>query len=130
MSTLRLLVAGVMVVVLSADARAEKKPEKNENAALLVGSWEVTKAEKESPLAVGTIIEFGKEGKVTSTLRKDEKDIVHQGISKIDGDKLVVTFKTEKGVSENAMTIKKITDSELVIAMADGGSVIEFKRKK
>jgi uncharacterized protein (TIGR03066 family) len=127
MSTLRLLVAGVMLVALTTDTRAEKKEEKADNAKLLVGAWEVTKTEKDAPLAVGTTVEFGRDGKVKTTAKKDDKEVVKEGTYEFEKGKLIIKMAPN---NPNVLSIKKLTDTELVIAHDEGGKVIEFKRKK
>jgi uncharacterized protein (TIGR03066 family) len=120
------LVAGVVVVVLASALRAEGQ----DNAKLLVGAWEVTRADSEGPLAVGDTAEFSKDGKNKTTRKRDGKEKVSEGTYKFEKEKLVITFKSNKGTSENVLTIKKLTDTDLIIAHDEGGKVIEFKRKK
>jgi len=124
MNTWKLLMTGVMVIVLGASLRAGGQ----ENAKALVGTWEVTKVDKGAPLAVGDTTEFSKDGKNKTVCKKAGKEVVSQGTYKFDKEKLVITFKSEKGVSANVLTIKKITDTELVISHDEDGKVIEFSK--
>ena len=125
MNTLRLLVAGVMVVALTAGARAEKKPD---NAKLLVGSWEAVKADK-GTLPVGSVVTFGKDGKMKVAMKVEDKEMSHEGTYKVDGDKFTITMKHDDKEEKMTITIKKISETELV-STNDKGGVVEFKRKK
>jgi uncharacterized protein (TIGR03066 family) len=128
MNALRLLVAGVMVVALTAGVRAEKKEEKKDNAKLLLGSWEATKA-AEGTLPVGAVVTFEKDGKFKTVGKVDGKEETHGGTYTVDGDKFTLTMKQGDNVMKLTITIKKISDTELVTA-SDDGKVVEFKRKK
>jgi len=125
MNAMRLLVAGFVVVGLTAGVRAE---EKQDTAKLLVGSWEATKAD-EGTLAVGAVVEFTKDGKMKVTSKKDGKDESHEGTYKLDGEKMMITTKMGDNESKFTITIKKISDKDMV-AVNDAGKVVEFKRKK
>ena len=125
MNVLRLLVAGVTVCALTANVRAEEK--KVDNAKLLVGSWEVTKADPET-LPPHTVVEFGKEGKMKVTTKKEGKDESHDGTYKVDGDKFTITMKHGDKEMVMVITIKKISDTELVTAN-EAGKGVTFKKK-
>ena len=130
MNALRLLVAGVMVVALTANVRAEKKEEKKaDNAKLLLGSWEATKADKDS-LPVGAVVEFAKEGKMKVTVKgPDGKEMTIEGTYKVDGNKFMIELKFGDDIRKHTITIKKISDKELSTEDEKGKSV-EFTRKK
>jgi uncharacterized protein (TIGR03066 family) len=125
MNALRLLVAGAVVCVLSAGVQAE---EKKDNAKLLMGSWEATKAEP-GTLPIGAVVTFAKDGKMKVSAKKDGKEESHEGTYKLDGDKFTITMKMGDNEVKLTITIKKISDTELVTAN-DEGKVVEFKRKK
>ena len=59
----------------------------------LVGTWVV---EEGKGLAKGDTLQFTKDGKVTVTHKRDDKERKVQGTYKVEGDKLVTT-KTKKG---------------------------------
>jgi uncharacterized protein (TIGR03066 family) len=126
MNALRLLAAGAMVCALTVGARAEEK--KADNAKLLVGTWEVTKADKDT-LPVGSVVELAKEGKLKVTHKVEGKEETREGTYTVEGDKFTVTVKAGDNVSKHTITIKKISDTELVTTDEQGKSV-EFKRKK
>ena len=130
MKTLRLLIAGLMVLALTADTRAEKKDEKKgekpDTAKLLVGLWKVDTSARGAPLGIGDSVEFSKDGKNKTTRRIAGKQVVSQGTYQFEKDQLVLTAKSEAGISENVLTIKKITDAELVLSDNESGKVMEF----
>ena len=125
MNALRLMVAGVCAVVMVAGIRAE---EKADNAKLLVGAWEVTKAD-EGALPVGSVIEFGKDGKVSVTAKRGDKESTSEGTYTVAGDKLTVTLKHEGKDIKHAITIKKLSDT-VYVTENEKGKTAEFKRKK
>ena len=125
MNVLRLLGAGVVDCVLALGVRAE---EKADNAKLVVGKWEVVKADADS-LPVGAIVEMAKDGKVKVIMKRDDKEVTHEGTYKVDGDKIVVTIKVDDEEHKHTNKIKKISETELVIEH-DDGKTIEFKKKK
>ena len=59
MNTLRLLAVAAIVCLIGSARREEKV----DHAKMVVGKWEVTKAE-EAHLPEGTIVEFTKDGKL------------------------------------------------------------------
>src|SRR5262245_40100559 len=128
MNALRLTVAAAVAVAvaLTAGVRAEDKEEKKDNAKLLVGTWEVTKSFDKGP-AVGSTIEFTRDGKVMIKAKVEDKDVLREGTYKVDGDKITVAMKDKD--SKSTRSIKKISDKELVIENDDKKSV-ELKRKK
>jgi uncharacterized protein (TIGR03066 family) len=130
MKTRRSLAAGLVALALITGVRAEQKDEKPDYAKLLPGVWEVTRAEEGAPLSVGDTAQFGKDRTAKTTRKKDSKELVSEGSYALNKDKIVVAFKTERGIALNVLTIKKITDKELVIAHEEGNKVIEFKRKE
>jgi uncharacterized protein (TIGR03066 family) len=122
MNALRLLPVAVLALGLVAGLRAEEK----DNAAKLIGQWEVVKASKGGPQA-GSLIEFGK-GNLLKVVRKGEdgKEETSEGTFKVEGDKLLLTRKGQDGKLE--LTIKKLTATELILERDDRAT--EFKRKK
>jgi uncharacterized protein (TIGR03066 family) len=125
MNVLRLLAVGVATCALTAGVKAEEK--KADNAKLLMGSWEATKA-AEGTLPVGAVVTFAKDGKMTVTAKRDGKEETRDGTYKLDGDKFTITMKMGDTEAKFTITIKKISDTELVTAN-DEGKVVEFKKK-
>jgi uncharacterized protein (TIGR03066 family) len=124
MSTLKLLGAGAIVCLLSAGARAE---EKIDYAKMLVGKWEVTKAD-EGTVGVGTMVEFTKDGKFIVSGKKDGVDSMFEGTYKVTGNTFTFTLKIEEKENSQTITIKKISDKEMATENKEGKSV-ELKKK-
>ncbi len=124
MNALRLMAAVVLALGLVAGVRAADKIDKDK----LVGSWEVTKADEGGPPA-GTVLVFDKYGKMKITHKKDGKETTDEGTYTIDGDKMTVTVKQDGKENKHMVTIKKLTDTEMV-AENEQGKKIECKKKK
>jgi uncharacterized protein (TIGR03066 family) len=131
MKALRLLVTAVTVCSVAAGARAPGEPDKKDKpdyAKLLIGSWEATKTAPDA-LPVGTMVEFDKQGKVRLTYNRDGTKSTIEYTYKVDGDKFIVEGKTDGMAVMHAVTIKKISDTELVTE-DEKGKITELKRKK
>jgi len=130
MHKLRLLAVGMIVGLLSTTANAEEKKEvkKVDYAKMIVGKWEVAKAD-EGTIPVGTVVEFGKDGKMKIAVKQGDKDVALEGTFKIDGDKFVFKLKLGEEEREQTITIAKLTEAELSTKNKDDKTV-EFKRKK
>jgi len=124
MNTLRWLAVGAVVCLLGGSVRAEEKPD---YAKLIVGKWEVAKAD-EGTVPKGTVIEFTKDGKVKLTGKKDGEDFMFEATYKMDGNKFTVTSKQDDKERTQTITIKKISDTELTTENAEGKTV-ELKKK-
>src|SRR3989442_11414726 len=99
MNMLRLLAAGIMICMLTASARTADKKESADRAKLLVGKWDVTRDSQGAPrgFAVGSTIEFSKDGKMKITLT-DEAQIIEEtsnGTYKVKGDIIEYTVKRD-----------------------------------
>jgi uncharacterized protein (TIGR03066 family) len=93
-----------------------------------MGSWEVTKADP-GTLPVGAVVTFEKDGKFKTAAKVEGKDMTADGTYKLDGDKFTLMMKRGDMDVKLLITIKKISDTELVTANEEG-KVVEFKRKK
>jgi uncharacterized protein (TIGR03066 family) len=124
MNALRLLTAGVLICVLPAGVRAEKK----DYAKLLVGVWEVTKAEKNT-VPEGTVIELTNDGKMKVTRKVDGKDNTVEGTYTVDGDKFRFNVKVDGEERKRTITIKKLSEKDMSTVDEQGKSV-ELTRKK
>ena len=118
MKTLTLTLAAFVLMGLSARAEDAK-------AAKLVGKWEAVKGQ----LPAGSTIEFGKDGKITVTVKKEGKTQANDGTYKLDGGKIAVTRKYDGKERTRTFKIKKLDDKEL-ITEDDQGKTTEFKRVK
>ena len=131
MNMLRLLVAGAVVCALTVGVRADEKKaddKKADNAKLLVGAWEVAKADQ-GTVPVGSTVEFTKDGKIKVTHKQGDKTETLEGTYKVDGDKFSFEIKVGDNVNKKTITIKKISDTEMSTVDADGKTV-ELKKKK
>ncbi len=131
MNGLRLLMTAVTVCSLTAGANAldqADKKEKPDYAKLLIGSWEATKTAPDA-LPVGTVVEFDKEGKVRITHDRDGMKNTIDYAYRVDGDKFIVEGKLDGTAVKHTVTIKKISDTDLVTE-DEKGKITEFKRKK
>jgi uncharacterized protein (TIGR03066 family) len=125
MSTLRWLAVGAIACLLVPGARAEDKPD---YAKMLVGKWEVSKAE-EGTVPTGAVIEFTKDGKVKFTGKKDDKEVMIEGTYKVEGDKFTVTMKQGDDEHTQTITITKISETEMSTKNKEG-KVVELTKKK
>ena len=129
MNALRLLAAGMMVCVLTASAQADDKKDKPDHAKLLIGKWEMTKAADDLP--VGSVIEFTKDGKMKIVAKKDGKEETINAIYKVEGAKIEYTLKLgDKDEKKKPLTIKKISEQELLLVFQAEKQPLEFKRVK
>jgi len=125
MKSVQWLAVGLVVGLAGAGARGEDKPD---YAKLIVGKWEVTKAD-EGTAPPGAVIEFTRDGKVKVTFKKDDAETMIEGTYKIEGDAFVVTHKRGEEEHTQTITITKITDTEMSTKNKDG-KVVELKKKK
>jgi uncharacterized protein (TIGR03066 family) len=126
MKSLRIAAAVILIAGLLGSLRAEEK--KPDNKTLIVGVWELTKTGEGGNPPVGTTMEFTKDGKMKMTGKTKGKEFVFNGTYVVEGNKLIGTMKTSDREEKGDLTIKKLTDKELVTN--DGARVLEFKRKK
>jgi uncharacterized protein (TIGR03066 family) len=124
MNALRGLAVGVIVAMLGGPARAEDRPD---YAKLIVGKWEVTKAD-EGTVPVGTVIEFTKDGKLKGTVKKGDEDATIEGKYKVEGDAFLLTMNQGGEERTRKITITKISDKEMATKNQEGKTV-ELQRK-
>jgi uncharacterized protein (TIGR03066 family) len=122
----RIVASAIVVAGLLGTLQAEEK--KTDNKSLIVGVWELTKADNGGPL-VGTVMEYSKDGKIRMTGKANGKEFNFDGTYVVDGNKFTGILKTPDREEKGSVTIKKLTDRELVTE-DDVGRVLEFKRKK
>jgi uncharacterized protein (TIGR03066 family) len=125
MKAMNLLAVGVALCLpASPTADDEKKPD---NAKLAVGTWEVTKTHDGGP-PKGGVVEFTKDGKIKVSGQQDGAKQTFEGTYKIDGNKMVLTFKigdTEQSVD---LTIDKLDETTFATTSTQGK--VELTRKK
>ena len=74
-------------------------------------------------------MEYSKDGKIRMTGKAKGKELVANGTYVVEGNKFTGTLKSPYREEKGTVTIKKLTDTELVTE-DDAGRVLEFKRKK
>ena len=74
-------------------------------------------------------MEYSKDGKIKMTGKANGKELVANGTYVVEGNKFTGMLKTPDREEKGTVTIKKLTDTELVTE-DDAGRVLEFKRKK
>lgn len=135
MRVLGLTLTACVVLALSACSGGSDKKEKDgkgkegkngaqkSNAEKIIGTWEMEKPEA----GAGTLMDFGKDGKVKVTVKGRPKPL--EGTYKVEGDKLSITMKKPDGKDETQTeTITTLTDTKLV-TKDDKGKTSEFKKK-
>lgn len=89
----------------------------------------MTKADKGLP-EVGTVMEFSKDGKMKIIAKDDGKERSRDGVYKVEGDSTHFTLKAgDKEVKTDPLTIKKVSEQELVLE-AKKGAAFGLKRVK
>jgi uncharacterized protein (TIGR03066 family) len=100
---------------------------KADDAAKLVGKWEVTNSGGDTPK--GAIVEFTKDGKVTAMVNLDGKDVKLAGTYKLAGKKLKVNLTLNDQKIEHEFTVTFKGNDEMMLEDADK-KVDTLKRKK
>lgn len=109
-------------------APSTETPEKD-NAKLLGGAWEVVKTAP-GGLPVGSVMDFGKEGKLKLAVQEEGQVHKADGTYKVAGNKIAITVNwSADKVTKQTLTIKKISEKELSIE-DDKGKGVELKRNK
>src|SRR5438270_309650 len=104
MNAVRLLAVGAIVGLVTSFAGADEK--KGDYAKLIVGKWEVTKAD-EGTVGVGVVVEFFKDGK----MKVAGGDMTIEGTHKVTGDKVNISFKQGEQEKSHDLTITKLDDT-------------------
>jgi uncharacterized protein (TIGR03066 family) len=99
----------------------------DDNAAKIVGKWEITKTEEKA--LVGAPVEFTKDGKIIVKVKVEDKEVTLEGTYTVEKDKLTTKLKVECKVEEDSDTITKLTDDTLELIDKDK-KVTVLKRKK
>ena len=126
MNAVKCLAFTVMAVVVSASAGAQDK-DKTDYAKLIVGKWEVSKAD-EGTVPVGTNIEFTKDGKMKIAGKKGDEELSLEGTYKVEKNTFKFTLKLGDAETSQTITITKISDKEMSTKSEDN-KVVEFKKK-
>ena len=111
----------VLVLALVASAAPQKKTDKGNAVAIegdkLIGKWTAPPI-KGLKGGKPPVREFLKDGTCNLATTAGTKTLKLEGSYKLDGDKLTMTFGGASGVpaDKQTWTIKKLTDTELVLA--------------
>jgi uncharacterized protein (TIGR03066 family) len=124
MNALRLLAVGATVCLGVAAARADDKAD---NAKLLVGKWEVTRADP-GTVPVGGVIEFTKDGKLKVAFKRDGKDETRGGTYTVEKDTINLVTKRDDQERKQEITITKISDKVMSLKGQDG-KTLDLKKK-
>lgn len=130
---MRLLAACLAALCGAALTAAPVPKDKQKTAEKLVGTWELVKNSKGAIEGVTVHVEFTKDGKMAVKYTPKEKDAATttlNGKFKADGEKIDYTIDDGSGGTRGeVLTIKKLTDDELVTVDPDNIQE-EFKRVK
>jgi uncharacterized protein (TIGR03066 family) len=124
MKAMKLLPVGVVLCLLGSVAGEEKKAD---NAKLAEGTWEVTKSHEGGP-PKGGVVEFTKDGKIKVSGEHDGMKQNFEGTYKIDGNKMVLTFKIGEKEQPVELTIDKLDEKTFATTSTNGK--VELTRKK
>jgi uncharacterized protein (TIGR03066 family) len=117
---------GAWHVLVNGSGSALLAQGKDNTAEKLVGKWEVSKSAGDLP--IGATVEFTKDGKLIATLKADDQEIKLEGTYKVEKDKILVKVKVGEEMIEEAVIIKKLTNTELEIEDKEA-KVTTFKKK-
>ena len=124
MNAKNLLAVGITLCLLNWAAAEEKKAD---NAKLAVGTWEVIKSHEGGPPKGGGV-EFTKDGKIKISGEQDGMKLTFDGTYKIDGKKMVLTFKIGDNEQAVELTIDKLDEKTFATTSKEGK--VELTRKK
>jgi uncharacterized protein (TIGR03066 family) len=120
MNALKWLGVAAVIVLLNTSGRADDKVD---YAKLIVGKWEVTKAD-EGSVPEGAIIEFTKDGKMKASVAGMDLE----GTYKVEKNTFLMTIKVGDAEKKQTITITKISEKEMATKGEDG-KVVELKKK-
>src|SRR5262249_36183377 len=98
----------------------------NDPSQLLIGVWEVTKAQGPPP---GATVEFTKDGKLKLCAKVGDNTLDIDGTYKLHDKTITVTLSFGGKTRTESAKINKLTDQELIVEDKKG-MVEEYKRVK
>ncbi len=138
---MRAVLGSVVVLALACGTTVRAGQPAKLDANKLIGKWEPVpekvdkkKDKKEEdktpagPPLPPTVIEFTKDGKLFVTVGEAGRDYRLDGTYQLAADKLIVSFKLPDKEVKETLTVKKLTDAELVTE--DSKNQIETLRRK
>jgi uncharacterized protein (TIGR03066 family) len=125
MNAVRVLAVSAIVCLIGAGVRAEDKAD---NAKLMIGKWEVSKAD-DGTIPMGSTVEFTKDGKIKFAFKMGDMDVAFEGTYTVEKDAFTMVMKMGDMEHKQTVTIKKISDKTMSTVDKDGKAV-ELTRKK
>lgn len=106
---MRTILSCALAALICCTLSAQDKKDEKIDAKKLIGKWRL-KEDKEA----GMILDFGKDGKVTTILKLKDKEDKSTDSYKVEGNTLIITEKVGGKDVTNKATILKLTDTEMV----------------
>ena len=119
-------------LLFTASSQAQDEPKDKGNAEKLVGTWQLVKSDQEIPEDLKFFVDLTADGKmaIRVEMKGTKEGLTMKGKYKVDGNKIDYTITTPDGEKkQEILTIKKLTDTDLVTVDPDGVKE-EFKRVK
>jgi uncharacterized protein (TIGR03066 family) len=123
MKLVKVLAVGAVLCLFGSAGRGDEKAD----AKLLVGKWEVTKADP-GTAPPGAVVEFTKDGKVTVTHKQDDKDVSISGTYKLEGKKISFALKVGDEEKTKTITITKLSAKEMT-TKDENDKTVELAKK-
>src|SRR5262245_11185346 len=101
-------------VVLGLACAASAGGQAKIDAKKLIGKWELVPEKDKKEKGPPTLIEFGPNSKVLFTVGVAGQEVKVEGTYKLESDKIAVQMKLGDKDIKETLTIKKLTDDELV----------------
>jgi uncharacterized protein (TIGR03066 family) len=123
---MRAILGCVLGLLLCCALTAEDKKDEKIDAKKLVGKWRL-KDDKEGAM----VMEFGKDGTLTTTVTFDGKELKKTAVSyRVEGNALRVTDKVGGKEEAGKTAILKLTDTEMVFRKENSKDDITLVRIK
>lgn len=116
---------GAVLCLLAGVGRGD---DKTDTAKMVVGKWEVTKADP-GTAPPGGIVEFTKDGKMKVSGKKDDQEFSIEGTYKVEGKKLTFAMTVGGEERKKTITITKLS-AKAMSTEDDDGKKVELTRKK
>jgi len=111
------------------EPKKDDKLKKDDNAAKIVGTWELIKSD-DATAPIGATVTFTKDGKLLVNATVNGQEIKIEGTYKVEKDKLLSEMKIGDMTMKDTDTIKKLTDDELELVDKDMKASVLNKKKK
>jgi uncharacterized protein (TIGR03066 family) len=118
---MRALIGAVVVLAFAGFAAGQEKDKDKIDLKKLMGKWE--------PKEGAIVIEFADKGKLTLSVDLGGKSEKIEGTYKVDGNKLEVVLAFGGKEQKETLTVKKLTDEELITTDSKGKEETLKKKK-